>query len=67
MARISLATTKTIVFSETYKDFEDNFLVENTNHLFLHKDYDYTINLINGKQPFYGLIYSLSKNKLSIL
>lgn len=67
MARILLATIKIIVFSKVYKDFEDNFLVENTNHLLLHKDYDYTINLINGKQPLYKLIYSLSKNKLSIL
>lgn len=42
------------------------FLIKNASNLPLFKDYNYTINLINRKQPFYNIIYSLLQNKLSI-
>lgn len=66
MVQISSATAKTIVFPEAYKDFEDVFSIEKVCHLLPHKDYDHAIALIDGKQLFYGPIYSLSENKLSI-
>lgn len=58
--------TQTITFHKTYKDFEDVFWIKNTGHLPLNKDQNYAINFIDGKQPYYGLIYILSENKLSI-
>ena len=42
------------------------FLVKNTGYLPLHKDHDHVINLVDGKQLFYGPIYSLTENKISI-
>ena len=44
--------------------FEDVFLA---GHLPPHKDHDHAIGLVDGKQPLYGPIYSLSENELSIL
>ena len=52
---------------EAYKDFEDIFSIKNTSYLAPHKDHDHTIDLIDNKQPPYGPIYKLSKNKLSVL
>ncbi len=67
IAQILSATTKTVIFPEAYKDFEDVFSLESAGHLPLHEDHDHAINLIDGKQPPYRPIYSLSENKLYIL
>lgn len=67
LAQISAATAETVILPEAYKDFEDVFLVENAGHLPLHEDHDHAIDLIDGKPPPYGPIYSLSGNELSIL
>ncbi len=66
MTRISTATAKTVTLSEVYNDFEDVFSIDNAGHLPLNEDHDHAIDLINGKQPPYEPIYSLSKNELSI-
>ena len=42
------------------------FLVKNAGHLPPNEDHDHAIDLIDGKQPPYKPIYSLSKNELSI-
>lgn len=42
------------------------FSIKNAANLLLHKNYDHAINLVDGKQPLYSLIYSLLENKLSI-
>lgn len=64
-ALIFSTTAKIVIFLKTYKDFRDVFSVKNASHLPLYKDHDYAIDLIDGKQLPYGLIYSLSENKLS--
>ena len=43
------------------------FPVKNAGHLPPHKDYNHTIDLVDGKQSPYGPIYSLSENEFSIL
>ena len=66
-AQISSTTAETVTLPEAYKDFEDVFSIENAGHLPPHEDHDHAIDLIDGKQPPYGPIYSLSENELSIL
>lgn len=61
-----LAIIKTIIIFKAYKNFKNVFSIKNAGYLFLHKDYNNAINLINNKQSSYKPIYSLSKNKLSI-
>ncbi len=67
MAQISFTTSETVTLLEAYKDFEDVFSPENAGHLPLNEDHDHAIGLVDGKQPPYRPIYSLSENKLSIL
>lgn len=66
-AQICSTIAQTIILLETYKDFEDVFLVKNAGHLSPQKNHDHAIDLVDGKQPLYGLIYNLSENKLFIL
>lgn len=65
-AQIFSTNAETIILSKVYKDFENLFLVKNACYLPSHKDHNDAINLVDSKQPFYGSIYSLSDNKLSI-
>lgn len=67
MAQISAAPIKTVTLLEAYMDSEDVFSVENAGHLPPYEDHDHAIDLVDGMQPPYGPIYSLSKNELSIL
>ncbi len=67
MAQILTATTKTVALLEVYKDLGDVFSNKNASHLPIHEDHDHAIDLIDGKQPPYGPIYSLSENELPIL
>ncbi len=60
------AHTHYYLFS-VYNDFEYVFSTENAGHQSFHKDHDHAIDLIDGKQPLYGPIYSLSENELLIL
>lgn len=63
---IWVATVKTVIFPNVYKDFKDIFIGENTSYLLLYKNYDYIIDIIDTNPPFYRLIYNLSENKFSI-
>ena len=67
MFQISAVTAKTVTLPEVYKDFGKVFSIENAGHLPFHEDNDHAIDLIDGKQPPYGPIYSLFKNELSTL
>ncbi len=67
ITQISAATAKTVTLPKVYKDMKDFFSTENTGHLPLNEDLHHVIDLIDGKQSPYRLIYSLSKNGLSIL
>lgn len=67
MAQIFSITAKPIIISKAYKDFENVFFIKNASYLPVHEDHDQVIDLVNDKQPLYDLIYSLSKNELSIL
>ncbi len=67
IAQISAAISKTITLPKVYKGFEDIFSTDNASHLPISEEPDRGIVLIDGKQPPYRPIYSLSKNELSIL
>ena len=67
-AQIASLLTKEVKISDKYSDFVDVFLEENT--LVLPKRIklnEHAINLKNGKQQFYGLIYSISMVELETL
>ncbi len=66
MAQILAATAKTVTQLDEYKNFKDDLSTENAGHLPLHEDHHHSINLVDGKHSFYGPIYSLFKNELSI-
>ena len=67
IAQIAAATTEPVIIPEAYKDFEDVFSTKNASQLPPHEDHDHAIDLVDGKQPPYGPIYSLSENELSVL
>ena len=52
---------------EQYKDFEDVFLKKNADILPEHRPYDCAIDLEEGAQPHFGLIYNLSQTELAEL
>ena len=66
MAQISSTTAKPVIIPEAYKDLKNVFSTKNAAHLPMYKDHDHVINLVHDKQSHYGLIYSLSKNEVSI-
>lgn len=66
MAQIYSTTAKTITIAEAYKNFENLFSTKNASYLPLHEDHNDAIDLVDNKYPPYSLIYSLSKNELSI-
>ena len=48
-------------------NFKDAFFAANTGYLSFNKDHKNNIDLVDNKKPPYRLIYSLSKNEMSIL
>lgn len=64
---LSLVATKIVTTPKAYKDFENVISVENTSYLYMHKDCDHVINLVNSKQLSYRLIYNISESELSIV
>ncbi len=67
ITQIWAATTVSVTLFEVYMNFKEVFLAANTGHLALNKDHRKAIDLVDNKEPLYGLIYSLSKNEMSIL
>ncbi len=67
MTRISAATTVTVRLLEVYMNLKDVFFIANTGYLSFNKDHKNAIDLVDNKKPPYRLIYSLSKNEMSIL
>ena len=56
-----------ITIPEAYKDFSDIFSDDKTNILPEHGPDKYAIDLIDDRQPLYGLVYNLSEVELTIL
>lgn len=67
--RTRIATTKAqeTKVPEAYREFTDVFSDENAAELPEHGPHDHAIDLVEGKQPPYGPIYSLSETELTVL
>jgi hypothetical protein len=50
-----------------YRDFETLYNGETANALPPHRSYDHAIDLKDGEQPLWGLIYALSEQELSVI
>ena len=61
------AITKKHFLLENYEDYTNIFLKKKTIKLFKLKDVKHLINLISGKNSFYGPIYNLSAWELEVL
>ncbi len=67
IVQISTAIAELAILQEIYKSSEDISSAKIAGHHPLHKDYNYSINLVDNTQPLYGPIYSKSKNQFSII
>ena len=66
-ARIASVKVQEIKVPEAYKDFADVFSEDSAAELPEHGLHDHAIDLVDGKQPPYGPIYSLSETELTVL
>ena len=49
--KASIATVELVILPKDYKTLEDVFSTENADHLPLDKNHDYSIQLVDSKQP----------------
>lgn len=66
MVQIWATTAETVRLTMVYKDFQDVFSAQNSDHLFLHEDHDPSIDFVDRRKLYYWLIYSLFENESSI-
>lgn len=55
------------IIPKAYEEFRDVFSEEKANVLSEYGKHDHAIDLMNDRQPSYGLMYSLSETELTIL